>query len=492
MKARILLGLFGAAIASQALANPANSFRAVTTHEGTFLVPAMFELDGPYPNPPQPTSVLWQYANPFFMVPESVSLSPTVSTLWVGNWLNNVRLQKFALPGDGTPIDVKFSPGSGHASRAAKDADLCVWLEGTAFTGPYTLSAFRSTSNTEIWSYPFDPSFNNGFYAKDAMRVSRDGAKVVIGLNAYDQNTQINLGRLFVLDGNTGALLQTWDTNLFIGGLDLSDDGSLAWVQASAQGFLVDTATGAVLFNQTVSGAGGRPAMSGNGDVLALGGFNLRAWKKVGGVYQNFLNFTAPTSWFGWGLGVSRDGSTIGAMSHDYNANYLNTVTRTWDVATGTMLGSYFTFGGGASQDSIVAGIFTDDGSRFTVASWGTDDNAHPEVMIFDRNVNLMSWVDTPGSPFGLDMTGNGQYVAVGSKAVHANTFGNGGHVTLWVGERPCNADFNGDGQVDFFDYLDFVSAFADEDPSADYNGDGQIDFFDYLDFIADFAAGCD
>ena len=55
-----------------------------------------------------------------------------------------------------------------------------------------------------------------------------------------------------------------------------------------------------------------------------------------------------------------------------------------------------------------------------------------------------------------------------------------------------CAADFNGDGQVDFFDYLDFVAAFAAEDPSADFNGDGQIDFFDYLDFVAAFAEGCD
>ena len=55
-----------------------------------------------------------------------------------------------------------------------------------------------------------------------------------------------------------------------------------------------------------------------------------------------------------------------------------------------------------------------------------------------------------------------------------------------------CDADFNGDGQVDFFDYLDFVAAFAAEDPSADFNRDGQIDFFDYLDFVQAFAFGCD
>jgi len=54
-----------------------------------------------------------------------------------------------------------------------------------------------------------------------------------------------------------------------------------------------------------------------------------------------------------------------------------------------------------------------------------------------------------------------------------------------------CAADFNGDGEVDFFDYLDFVAAFSEGHPSADFNGDGEIDFFDYLDFVAAFSQGC-
>ena len=58
--------------------------------------------------------------------------------------------------------------------------------------------------------------------------------------------------------------------------------------------------------------------------------------------------------------------------------------------------------------------------------------------------------------------------------------------------EEPCPADFNGDGQVDFFDYLDFVMAYNEEDPAADFNGDGQVDFFDYLDFVEAFSAGCE
>jgi hypothetical protein len=63
--------------------------------------------------------------------------------------------------------------------------------------------------------------------------------------------------------------------------------------------------------------------------------------------------------------------------------------------------------------------------------------------------------------------------------------------ITGIVGTPACRADFNNDNTVDFFDYLDFVAAFAAEEPSSDINGDGTVDFFDYLDFVQSFSAGC-
>ncbi|MDX2148464.1 MAG: hypothetical protein SFZ23_13175 [Planctomycetota bacterium] len=54
-----------------------------------------------------------------------------------------------------------------------------------------------------------------------------------------------------------------------------------------------------------------------------------------------------------------------------------------------------------------------------------------------------------------------------------------------------CRADFNCDGQRDFFDYLDFAAAQDALDPKADVNCDGNIDFFDYLDFVEWYDAGC-
>lgn len=55
-----------------------------------------------------------------------------------------------------------------------------------------------------------------------------------------------------------------------------------------------------------------------------------------------------------------------------------------------------------------------------------------------------------------------------------------------------CNADFNSDGVIDLFDYLDFVDVFSSGIPDSDYNADGVVDLFDYLDYVDQFAAGCD
>jgi glucose/arabinose dehydrogenase len=74
-------------------------------------------------------------------------------------------------------------------------------------------------------------------------------------------------------------------------------------------------------------------------------------------------------------------------------------------------------------------------------------------------------------------------------RAVAANTCGS--TESLGATVRVCLADFNCDGNQDFFDYLDFVAAFDAELPSSDVNGDNTVDFFDYLDFVAAFDGEC-
>jgi hypothetical protein len=54
-----------------------------------------------------------------------------------------------------------------------------------------------------------------------------------------------------------------------------------------------------------------------------------------------------------------------------------------------------------------------------------------------------------------------------------------------------CNADWNADGTLDFFDVAAFLNDFSSEDPAADLNNDGLFDFFDIQMFLGLFAAGC-
>jgi hypothetical protein len=60
-----------------------------------------------------------------------------------------------------------------------------------------------------------------------------------------------------------------------------------------------------------------------------------------------------------------------------------------------------------------------------------------------------------------------------------------------YVGADDCNADFNGDGLVNFFDIQEFLNAYGDADPTADLTGDGLFNFFDIQAFLDQYNAGC-
>jgi len=60
------------------------------------------------------------------------------------------------------------------------------------------------------------------------------------------------------------------------------------------------------------------------------------------------------------------------------------------------------------------------------------------------------------------------------------------------LGNNPvCAADFNNDGQLNFFDVSAFLGAFSSMDAAADMTGDGNFNFFDVSAFLSAFANGC-
>lgn len=59
-------------------------------------------------------------------------------------------------------------------------------------------------------------------------------------------------------------------------------------------------------------------------------------------------------------------------------------------------------------------------------------------------------------------------------------------------GEPYCRPDFDDDGTLSIFDYLEFQNAWALMEPRGDYENDGVFDIFDFLAYQNDYARGCE
>lgn len=474
-----LLSVFTALGAASFAHADQRGLRVVTEPAGTFLVADDSQSGGP--GPAQRGTIRWTYSHPD-SIPQTLAFSTLPGNLWVGQDLNAQRTQRFLLAGDGTPaVEFDGVPGGIIAVHAADDADVAAVITGT--TNNFTLTAYDSSAEALLWSFPFDARFTGAGYA--AVKVSRDGSRVC----AIVYDSVATFSDLHIFDAVTGEVLNHWTVNAFANVIDLNDDGSLCMVTEGPRGRLIDTASGTQVFVASVSGAGGYNRVSGNSQTLVFGGFNMRVYVKSDSSYAFKFQVSQANTWFGWGLGVSRDGNTVAVMSHDYGAAYLKTSTRVYDVPSATLLGQYDTEGTGTYQDAISGCAVSDDGARFAVSSWGTQDNAHPELMIFDRACQLVGSIDTPGSVFSLDVSPDGSLVASGSKAVHANVFGRGGDTNLYEVGAPCNpCDMNCDGSINAQDIQPFREMLQGGGSqcapcTGDTNNDGSINALDIQPF---------
>jgi hypothetical protein len=118
--------------------------------------------------------------------------------------------------------------------------------------------------------------------------------------------------------------------------------------------------------------------------------------------------------------------------------------------------------------------------AKLTAGQWVT----------LDGGVGPIPSVSPFPSVFGLCAWNNALYVG-GDFDGAGPGFPSSSGIVARTSCPPCRADFNQDHVVDFFDYLDFVSAFASQTLAADFNHDNVIDFFDYLDFVQAFSLGC-
>jgi hypothetical protein len=372
-------------------------------------------------------NTLWEVDDPN-AIADGVSID--ANDVW-GAWiLQGARLSAYPIGGNGTPAFEFSSFGSGNTGVAsANGADRMAFMESNAAGSDFRIHGFRSTSNgIPDWSFPFPVSDPNLPASSRKVAVSHDGSTVAAVVS--DSVTQNST--LYVFEADTGAIRSTRTDALRMDAIDLTDDGSIALVTEDNLAVLVDTSNGNTLFSVTGSGAGNIfYRISGDGSVFVVDGFDLDVYKFNGTTYQQVIHFSQASNWFGGASIVSRDGSTVGSFAGNYANNWLTGTVFLFDVASGQMIGSYPVSGTGMYQGTPVGAESNDNGTVMAFASWGTQFHDWPEVMVFNRSVQLIGQIDFPGSAFSVDVSADGQYVVGGSKAVHANQFGSGGRIEL-------------------------------------------------------------
>ncbi|HVS17894.1 MAG TPA: hypothetical protein VMT18_04780, partial [Planctomycetota bacterium] len=213
---------------------------------------------------------------------------------------------------------------------------------------------------------------------------------------------------------------------------DLSADGSTLYFSAGTTAYVYDLATHTVTFSTNIGASFDSHAISGDGSVFAFGNFNvMRVWEKSGATYLNTHNVNKLGQVYCAQIDISDDGSTVAAGWYFY-ATGLSVAVEALDVPTKTITMAQTVTGTGTFQNTIADVSCSADGQRFAVGLWGDQGNLAAELRLYDRNQNApIATINTPGSIFAVDLSADGQRVVGGSKAVHANTFGNGGRIDL-------------------------------------------------------------
>ncbi len=136
------------------------------------------------------------------------------------------------------------------------------------------------------------------------------------------------------------------------------------------------------------------------------------------------------------------------------------------------LVGTVGAFVGGAPY---AAAVWFEDGSVRALQDWLVD-----EFGLFEAGEWRGLLEATSISDDGTVIVGYG-----------INQFGIKEAFRVTLPSTVCTIDFDDDGTLTIFDFLEFQNLFQDRDPRADVDGDGMFTLFDFLTFQTLFDAGC-
>lgn len=187
------------------------------------------------------------------------------------------------------------------------------------------------------------------------------------------------------------------------------------------------------------------------------------------------------------------------------------------DGRAGASAGTYDVDGGATTLTSPTYNLAGSASVRLAYSRWYMNDNGTPSSRDDTFSVRISgdsgaSWTDLEVlGPTGPEASGgwrraehnitNPAWLTSNMRLRFvASDFGAGSLVEAAVDDlrlegiecaAACLADWNGDGVVDFNDFLGYLNDYNSQSPRADLNGDGAVDFNDLLEFLNAYNTPC-
>ncbi len=341
------------------------------------------------------------------------------------------------LYGDGTPL-WNIGDGDGNGTAGAANSDLFAAVTLNDAIAGATLRVFQAGSSTPLWT----KDIQSCAAPYECLRINDDGSRVILGVNVLGGG---DVPTVYTFDGPTGDIVSIYEGNpaSYIRALEISDDGSLCAIRASADLHVIESETGTARWTGNAGASSDGLAFSGDGQWLASGWTFLLVWKWDGTAYGfEWSNNGGGSGWYLGRCAFSGDGGALVAGFYTTSYNQLRVMW--WDPASSIPAWTYNSpLSSGVYQEIPSALDVSADGDYAVLGSWGDIGGVNPELHVFGPDgPDPLYTVDSPGSIFSAACRPGGTGIVASGcgKHVHANEFGSGGDLYVFEVGPPTDA----------------------------------------------------